>query len=152
MLTDGDALAGVLIPTAQRLLLLPNVCVAEVLPAQRLQTLDDLPAGRLGYLDWRGQQILVLQPADFLPDAAAAAPPARVMVVMNRVHPGPGGEFYALAASGLPRMVQLAVEDLNRRDDACTSIDAMHVTVGTEAATIPDLAFLEAQLSVLADA
>ena len=68
------------------------------------------------------------------------------MVIMNRAHSISAQPFYALAAEGLPRMVQLADGDIGTADDELGPADVMHVSVGTEKAIIPNLRYIEERL------
>ncbi len=150
-------LSCLLIPLTQRAqLLLPGVCIAEVLPWRRVKPLPDTPDWCLGVLGWRGEAVPTirfeqLQPAAAdAPAAAETAGAGRCLVVMNRTQSGAGMPFYALVASGLPRMVQLTGDDLVAAEETLDKPVAQVVRVGTETAWIPDLAYLEAEVRRIA--
>ncbi len=142
LVNESNELSCVLIPTPGEQLLLPNVSVAEIVPWRRIKPLENGPSWCMGFSGWRGQTIAVLNYAGFAQDVDAPAA-ARCMVVMNRARSTTGPAFYALAAQGLPRMVQLVDEDLGGENLPLGPADVMKVTVGTEVATIPDLAYIE---------
>lgn len=145
---DASELSCVVIPIAGRQLLLPNVCVAEIMPWRRIKTVKDRAEWCMGYLGWRGQTIPVLNFAGF--DAQPVRiQSGRCMIVMNRARNSTGPAFYALVAEGLPRMVQLTEEDLVSSDATLGPADVMCIKVGTEDATIPDLGFLERNVAAL---
>ena len=74
---------------------------------------------------------------------------SRCLVVMNRSRVPQAPSFYAFIATGLPRILQLVSTDLKNHDEGLGPADAMKVIVGTEAATIPDLGYIETCLKDL---
>ena len=146
---EANELSCVLIPTPGLQLLLPNVCVAEIVPWRRIRRLEHGPSWCMGHAGWRGQNVPVVHYPSFGNVNEAAPHSARCLVVMNRAHNASGPAFYALAAVGLPRMLQLLEDDLHNLDVELGVADVMQVRVGTEAATIPNLAYIEDRLAEL---
>jgi chemosensory pili system protein ChpC len=145
---DANELSCVVIPASGNQLLLPNVCVAEIVPWRRIKVLEDGPAWCLGYMGWRGLTLPVVHYGGFDESADPMQTP-RCLIVMNRARTSGGIEFYALVADSLPRMVQLVEEDLTTEGGNLGAADSMHVSFGTEIATIPDLAYVENQVAGL---
>lgn len=144
---ESAELSCLLIPLSQGIqLLLPGVCIAEVLPWRRVKPLRDAPEWCLGALGWRGEVVPTIRFEQLDLPAQEAPGAGRALVVMNRTQSSAGAPFYALAAAGLPRMVQLAGDDLGAGEDPPGKAVAKVVRVGTETAWIPDLAYLEAQV------
>lgn len=143
---ETNELACVLIPTPGPQLLLPNVCIAEIVPWRRIKVLEDGPSWCMGHVGWRGQNVPVVHYPSFGDPQVASPGSARCLVIMNRARNPAGPAFYALAAIGLPRMLQLAQEDLHNLDVELGVADVMQVRVGTEAATIPNLGYIEDRL------
>ncbi|MEM9621101.1 MAG: chemotaxis protein CheW [Pseudomonadota bacterium] len=143
---ETEDLSCVMIPTLGEQLLLPNICVAEIVPWRRLKVAEDGPEWLMGYVGWRGQTIPVLHFAQFAGSTAPADGQPRCLVVMNRSRTPSAPAFYALAAEGLPRMLQLAEDDLSSASTELSVAQVMRVNVGTEVATIPDLAYVEEQV------
>lgn len=139
----------VLIPLAGGNVLLPNVCVAEILPWRRLTSEDGAPPWQLGVLRWREREIAVVSleaVREGTVDALPAGEHPRCLVVMNRLRIGGDVEFYGIAADGLPRLLHLADEDL----EVVASGDGarmLEVRLGTESAFVPDLEWLEERIS-----
>ena len=71
------------------------------------------------------------------------------MVVMNRARNAKGLPFYAIAAEGLPRMVQLTADDLANESGKLGPVEAVVVKVGTESAVIPNLDLIETAVAKL---
>ena len=146
---DVNELASVIIPTPGTSLLLPNVCVAEIVPWRRIKTIADAPAWCLGFCGWRGQVLTVVNFTGFNEPNNQPPASARCLVVMNRSRTAEGPSFYALASEGLPRMVQLLDDDVVTAEEGLGVADVMKVEVGTELVTIPNLAFLEHEIKSL---
>lgn len=147
---EASELGCVLIPLHEGQLLLPSVCVAEILPWRRIKTLEGAPEWCLGLLGWRGEAVPVVR-FERLSDSRADCPAlGRCLVVMNRTSPEGSVPFYAVAAEGLPRLVQVADEDLSEQQPGPGRAQTCTVRLGTEAAAIPNLSFVERQVASLA--
>jgi len=139
-------LSCVIIPLQGQQLLLPNVSVAEILPWRRVKALADGPDWCLGMLGWRGESVPVLRYEALNGSNGGERRAGRCMVVMNRARVADGIPFYALAAEGLPRLVQLQQDDLSNEQRRLGPAEAVAVKVGTELAIIPNLEFIEQQV------
>lgn len=145
---ESPELSCILIPLRDRQLLLPSVCVAEIMPWRRIKTQDGLPQWCLGLLGWRGETVPVAR-FEALNERGGEAPAqGRCLVVMNRTGAGPAS-FYALAAEGLPRLVQLSEDDIGDDEQRPGEAEARVVRLGTETASVPDLAYVERQVAEL---
>ena len=142
-------LSCVMIPLQGSQLLLPNVCVAEILPWRRVKALSDTPPWCLGLLGWRGEMVPVVRFETLNGASGDARKSGRCMVVMNRARNERGLPFYALAAEGLPRMVQLTADDLANESTRLGPAEQVVVKVGTETAVIPNLDVIETQVAKL---
>ncbi len=142
-------LSCVMIPLNGMQLLLPNICIAEILPWRRVKVLDDAPDWCLGLLGWRGESIPVIRFERFNNTSAEDRKVGRCMIVMNRARTADAIPFYALAADGLPRMVQLTEDDLTNIPTKLGKAEVVSLRVGTETAVIPDLKLIEQHVSEL---
>lgn len=140
---DTLELSCVLIPLEGTQLLLPNVCIAEILPWRRVKALSDTPPWCLGLLGWRGEMVPVVRFETMNGHPGPARKSGRCMVVMNRARNARGLPFYAFAAEGLPRMVQLTADDLANEPCKLGNAEAIVVKMGTESAVIPNLSIIE---------
>jgi len=138
-------LSCVIIPLQGLQLLLPSVCIAEILPWRRIKPLKDGPEWCLGELGWRGEAVPVIRFERLNQTSADTPGSGRCLVVMNRTQSSGGVAFYALATDGLPRMVQLSDADVAAAEDRPGKAEASVVRLGTESASIPNLAYLEDQ-------
>ena len=118
------------------------------MPWRRIKVIQEAPEWCLGLLGWRGEAVPVVRFEHLNRPADEGRRPGRCLVVMNRTEGG-AVPFYALAAEGLPRLVQLGESDLTDRDDEPGPAEDRIVRVGAESASIPGLAYLERQVSSL---
>lgn len=149
---QNPELACVIIPLEDAQLLLPNVCIAEILPWRRVKALGESPPWCLGLLGWRGEMVPVVRYETLNGKPGQPRKSGRCMVVMNRARNAEGLPFYAIAAEGLPRMVQLAAADLERLKDESSDggpAELLAVKLGAEVAVIPDLAKIETAVAGL---
>jgi chemosensory pili system protein ChpC len=145
-------LSCVLIPLETGQLLLPSVCVAEIMPWRRIKVLPEAPDWCLGLLGWRGEAVPVIRFEHLNRPRNDGRRAGRCLVVMNRTGADAGGpRFYALAVDGLPRLVQLTGSDLTDQDEEPGPAEARIVRVGAETASIPSLTYLEEQVARVRD-
>ena len=154
-LEEGE-LACVLIPqNGPWPLLLPNVCVAEILRGGSSQARHEAPAWLLGDLDWRQQHLPLLSfdllsefgDADVLLSGSDVV--HRSIVVLNRTRTSSGLPFYAIASTATPRLIRVSEEDVQRaRIDVPFNPElGLPVIVLGEEAMVPNLAYLETLLA-----
>lgn len=147
---EVSELSCVVIPLEGAQLLLPNICIAEILPWRRIKALGESPPWCLGLLGWRGEMVPVVRFETLNGKSGPARKSGRCMVVMNRARNAGGLPFYAMAAEGLPRMVQLTTDDLNGDSSKPGPAESAVVKLGAESAVIPDLAAIETAVAGLA--
>ena len=140
---EPSDLACVLIPLQGSQLLLPSVCVAEILPWRRIKAIEGAPDWCIGLLGWRGEVVPVVRFERLNQPHSDAPALARCLVVMNRTGDNGALPFYALAADGLPRLVQLSDGDLGDDEGRVGKAEARGVRIGTETASIPSLDYIE---------
>ncbi|MDA1073216.1 MAG: chemotaxis protein CheW [Proteobacteria bacterium] len=139
-------IACVLIPAGDEGLLLPNVCIAEVLPWRRVNKIKNAPDWCVGMAEWRGQNIPVIRFDVMNKGNPSDDESHRCLVVMNRARLTNGAAFYALAATGLPKILKLSGEDLTNQSRGIQDAEVAAVRVGTENAIIPNLEFVETRV------
>ncbi len=149
--SDAAEVTCILVPLHEQTLLIPNACVAEVLPWRRSKHLAGVPPWCIGVLGWRGESVVVV---DYEAVVTGQHPnaPHRAMVVLKKTGAWEGSAFYAVAAAGLPRLVRVGEQELGAagEGDAHAAVAhaavAMRVVVGTEEALIADFRYLEEQV------
>jgi chemosensory pili system protein ChpC len=139
----------VVIPLLNSSVLLPNVCIAEILPWRRVKALQSVPDWLIGLLGWRGETLPVVNFEMLNEHPEARIANGRCLVIMNRAGLKRGPSFYAIVAEGLPRLVQVAAEDLTPGADVAGPYSASDVKLGTETVIIPNLEAVERQIKML---
>lgn len=141
------SLTGLLLPLADRTLLLPNVALAELIPYRAPQLGEGMPAWFLGQIAWRDLRLPLLSFEAASAGQALVGPGARV-AVLNALGGRPKVKFIALLLQGIPRSIKVGA-DLARAEVPLAPLELAAVSLGEEVARIPDLAGLE---QLLADA
>lgn len=142
-----NSLTGLLVPLADRTLLLPNVAVAELIPYRAPQLGEGMPAWFLGQIAWRDLRLPLLSFEAASGGQAQVGPGARVAVI-NALGARPKVKFIALLVQGIPRSLKVAA-DLVRADVQLAPLELDAVSIDENLLKIPDLIGLE---QLLADA
>ncbi|MCY1182482.1 CheW-like domain protein [compost metagenome] len=135
-----NSLTGLLLPLADRCLLLPNVAVAELIGYQHASTEPTAPAWSLGLINWRKQQVPLISFEATSTGRAVIGERARI-VVLNAVGPS-RLRFIALLVQGIPRSCKLD-NQLNYVDVPLQPLERAAVQVADQVARVPDLDGLE---------
>ncbi len=146
--SENRELPCVLIPIGQTHLLLPNVSVAEILPWRRIKSWPEAPAWCLGLFGWRGETVPVIR-FETLNGQQSVPTSGRALLIMNRARHKTGRAFYGLAADGLPRLIHVSSDDLETQSATLQPAEVAGIRVGSEMALIPNLSYIEEQLSYL---
>jgi chemosensory pili system protein ChpC len=134
-------LTGLLLPLADRHLILPNVAVAELIDYQP-GTLDlETPPWYLGRVAWRNRQIPLLSFESACGNKIVIGERARI-VILNALGGRPELKFIALLVQGIPRSYKLDSQ-LSYVDVPLCSLEQAAVQVGDQVAKVPDLLALE---------
>ena len=142
--SDNDTVSSLLVPVQGKSLLVPNVAVAEVVPASEIQTREGLPTWCLGYVLWRGVDVPVIS-FEIANSQVSGRNSVEVrLAIMNCIGGEQGKKFFALLVQGIPRMIKLTEKEV--REDKQTTIgqaEKMAVLTQLGKAIIPDLDYLE---------
>ncbi|KXO84580.1 chemotaxis protein CheW [Pseudomonas stutzeri] len=143
---DAESLTGLLMPLADRMLLVPNVAVAELIPYRAPQAAQGMPAWFLGQVQWRDLSLPLLS---F--EAASSGEPQPVgsaarVAVLNAVGGRDHVKFIALLVQGIPHSIKVDAS-LARADVELAPLELDAVNLGDMQARIPDLVGLEQKLA-----
>ena len=145
----GEDINCVVLPIGELGLLVPSVCVAEVLPWRRFREAGNMPNWMVGVLTWRGDSIPVVRFENLNGSTEEASRDCECVAVMNRCRSAQGPEFYAIATDGLPRMIQVNEQDVVPEQTHLGVAETAAMKVGREQLRIPNLGYIEDQLSAL---
>ncbi|WP_095146100.1 chemotaxis protein CheW [Pseudomonas sp. Irchel s3b6] len=134
-------LIGLLLPLADRTLILPNVAVAELIDYQPGAFDLDSPPWYLGQVNWRDRKIPLLSFESACGQKTVIGERARI-VVLNTLSGRPNLKFIALLVQGIPRSYKLDSQ-LSYVDVPLCSLEKAAVQVADQVAKVPDLLALE---------
>lgn len=145
---DTSSLSGLLLPLADRTLLLPNVAVAELIAYSTPQAIANAPDWLLGRITWRD---LSLPLVSF--EAASNGHPVQVgeqarVAILNAIGGQPQVKFIAVLVQGIPRAMKVD-RTLPAAPSLLAPLELAAVQVGDDVAKIPDLVALEHRLSAV---
>ncbi|MFQ3229053.1 chemotaxis protein CheW [Reinekea sp.] len=146
--SDNDTVSSLLVPVQGKSLLVPNVAIAEVVPASEIQTRDGLPTWCLGYVLWRGVEVPVISFEIANSQVSGRNSIDVRLAIINCIGGEQGRKFFAIMLQGIPRMIKLTENEI--REDKQTSIgqaEKMAVLTQLGKAIIPDLEYLESLAS-----
>lgn len=136
--------ASLLIPIQGRLLLAPNVTVAEIVPVSQVIPVQDAPAWYLGNCAWREQTIPLLSFEVMNGEDKPGVASRSRFAVLNTTGVNESLPFIAILTQGLPRLARVTEEEITQREDADNKpYELMHVSWAGEEAVIPDVEAIE---------
>ncbi len=141
-------ITGLLLTLSDRLLLLPNTAVAELVAYRNVQPAENSPNWLLGQIAWRDLSLSLLSFEAAASDVPANLDNARV-VIINAIGGRPKFRFFALLIKGIPRSVRIDHSLQRLADEPLQALELDAVSIDGEVAKIPDLAGLEQKLADL---
>ena len=152
VITESEELASLLIDLGRTRLLVPNVCVAEIVPWRRVTPNQDTVSWHIGDLQWRSMMLPIIsfEQIDAPQSEMETVERGSCLVVMNRVVPSHGCAFYGVIGASLPRMIHVMDEDLSEDSgqEELGLATGHAALLGSEAVIIPDLPYIGAQLDL----
>lgn len=139
------SITSLLVPLADRTLLVPNVAIAELIPYREPQPAQGTPAWFLGQVAWRDLRLPLLSFEAASDGQAETGSQARV-AVLNALGGREHVKFIALLVQGIPRSIKVD-PSLARSDIALAPLELEAINLGDVQARIPDLIALEQKLA-----
>ena len=128
---------------------LPRSSVAEIIPYEPLQRLEDTPDWFLGLLNWRGIQVpvasfemLTVERASFSLVSVSSAS----LVIIKGLNSKEMLQYHAMVAQTIPRLEELNEEMLVDSEESTAPTEAARVRYGDELISIPDLDYVESAI------
>lgn len=136
--------ASLLIPIQGRLLLAPNVTVAEIVPVSQVIPVEDAPAWYLGNCSWREQTIPLLSFEVMNGEDKPGVASRSRFAVLNTTGVNESLPFIAILTQGLPRLARVTEEEITEREDFDNKpFELMHISWAGEEAVIPHVEAME---------
>ena len=137
-----------LVPLSDMQMVLPNTCIAEVIPYQPPEPVENSPDWLLGMINWRGVTIPVISfeavnGLDFHDD-----PKENRIAVLNGISGNAELPFYGLVVQGIPRLLTLDRSSISAvsKPDTKLPMSLEQTQIGDESAVIPDQDKIEKML------
>ncbi|MDO3387582.1 chemotaxis protein CheW [Gilvimarinus sp. SDUM040013] len=136
--------ASLLVPIVDKLLLLPNVTVAEIVPVAQVSPVADGPDWLLGEFVWREIKLPLIS-YELLNGNSKPSLNARCRIaVLNTTGESDDLGFIAVLTQGLPRLARITPDEIVENSDAPSdTYDDMAISWSGELATIPSVARIE---------
>ena len=135
------SLTCLLLPLADRYLLLPNVAIAELIGWQHGDPSSDSPPWHLRQITWRDHQLPLISFEAACGGPLVIGERARI-VILNTLGGDPDFKFMAMVVQGIPRSYKVDSQ-LSFVDVPLCPLERAAVQVGDHVAKIPDLLALE---------
>ena len=141
------------VPLQKSNILVPNATVAEIIPYEPLQRVQETADWFLGFLAWRGVQVpvvsfemLTVERASFSLVSVSSA--SLVIIRAPRVTDEARYDlqYIALVSQALPRLVRINSSELTESGEEVELTELMKVRYGDEVLAIPDLAYVESEV------
>lgn len=149
--------ASLLVPIVDKLLLMPNVTVAEIVPVGQISPVENSPEWLLGEFFWR-ELTLPLISYELINGHAKPSINSRSRIaVINTTDEANELGFVALLTQGLPRLARVTPDEIAESKEApADAYDEMMVSWAGELAAIPAInrieqAYLAARKDFAAD-
>jgi chemosensory pili system protein ChpC len=129
-----------LVPLSDMQMVLPNTCIAEVIPYQQPEPVDNVPDWLLGMINWRGVVIPVISFEAVNGLEFHSDPKQNRIAVLNGIGGNTDLPFYGLVVQGIPRLLTLDRSSISAisKPDTKLPMSLEQTQIGEETAVIPD--------------
>jgi chemosensory pili system protein ChpC len=128
---------------------LPQSTIAEIIPYEPLQRLENTPDWFLGLLSWRGVQVpvasfemLTVERASFSLVSVSSAS----LVIIKGLNSQEALPYHAMVSQTIPRLVELNEEKLLDTEESAAQTETARVRYEDELMSIPDLDYVESAI------
>jgi len=144
----ANEVRSVLIPLADRQLLLPNAVVAEIMGYQQPEEVEGQPDWFLGNMVWRGVLIPVISFEAMLGGGAVTPGHRGRIAILNGLNGYPRLSHYGMVVQAIPSLVRVTTDNvlaLSRQEEEDPLIRQV-VELDLNPAYIPDLDEIERRI------
>ncbi|GMR07283.1 MAG: chemotaxis protein CheW [Gammaproteobacteria bacterium] len=145
---DDSVVASQIIPLGVTRLVLPNVAIAEIVPASAFETVNKAPKWLLGKLKWRGVTVPLVSYELTCGMKAGEITAQSRFIILNTLNGNSKISFFAIISSAIPQLVKLdanIVKMADNSNDQTTILATLEID--GEPALIPDIDAIEEMLS-----
>ena len=144
---EQEELSILLIPLADRQLVLPNVAVAEIISYSAPSPDEGTALWSLGQIEWRSESIPLIS-LEQLNDASITQQPSNDrIIVINGIVDSEQLPYCALVVAGVPRQMRIGRSEIIEFEGReIGPAEKRWVSVNGEQAVIPDLDWIQQQV------
>lgn len=148
-MSELDTLEVYTLPMHKQGVLLPVDTVAEVIPYEPLQRIEETPDWFLGLLGWRGIQVpvvsfemLTIKRASFSLVSVASAS----LVIVRGTSDQKSLPFYALVAQTRPEVLEVTEQMLFETGEPTERTEISRIRLNNDVLSVPNLDYIEVAL------
>ena len=139
-----NEVASLLIPLVDRLLLVPTVTVAEMIPYQEPLHNPEAPDWYLGDVGWRELQVPLVSFEVMCGEAKPSYNSQCRIAILNNTGVDQNLPFLAIATQGIPRLSRVKADEIQEIEGRqLKRFELMAVSHAGESVLIPDVSALE---------
>lgn len=140
-----DEIRGVLVPTGEERILLPNATVAEVMSRVQIESFADTSPWLLGQIQWYGWRVPLVSLARFSQLGDETLGQNNKAIVLKSLGGREDFPYWGLLTSAFPQLVSVPRDGLlaDASEDALPIGVHMRVLLGDQHVLIPDLDAIE---------
>ncbi len=138
-----------MVPLQKSNILVPSTTVAEIIPYEPLQRVQDTPDWFLGFLAWRGIEVpvasfemLTIERASFSLVSVSSAS----LIILRAL----GGEsdfnYMAIVAQAMPETIQVTADELFETGEPAEKTELMKARFADQIISIPDFDYIETEI------
>lgn len=146
MADTKDSVRSLWIPLRDVNMLIPNVSIAEVSNYKVPVEVKESPEWMMGTIPWRGETVPVISLEAMCGDKVPANLVYSRLMIINSIRPDSAIRFYAIVATGLPRLVQFDDSTAQGMELSTLEVVQCRVSVDQETAIIPNLDYIQGLL------
>lgn len=140
---NPEEVACLMVPITGKALLVPSVCIAEMVPFHSVTPVAKSPDWLLGNFYWREQQLPLIS---FEQMSGGSRPDLHGkcrVAVLNTTGQSEKFPFLAIMTQGIPRLARVLEEEIQAQQGTEKPFELMAVSLAGEEAVIPDMAAIE---------
>jgi chemosensory pili system protein ChpC len=142
-----NELATLLLPVNGKQLVLPNVTVAEIIPYQEVEAVDDMPEWYVGMLLWRNQKIPLVSFDTINGEPFNSQNPEQRIAVINSIIDDDRLHFFGIVTEGVPRLMRVMADEMSAdAGEEPGPAEMSRVMISGERAAIPDIDYIQNEL------
>ena len=142
-------LSTYVVPLQKSSILIPGEMVAEIIPYEPLQRMQDSPDWYLGFLGWRGVQVpvasfemLTIEKASFSLVSVSSAS----LVVLQALGNRDDFSYFAIVAQAAPQLTAISEFQLFESEEPVEKTELAKARLAADNVSIPDFDYIESEI------